>query len=60
MSIKRDVFLKPPREVIANKLWKLKTTVYELCDVPRIWHSSVKKELPTTVCIKSRQDNGIF
>ena len=35
MSIERVVFLKPLKEGNTNKLWKLRTTMYELCDAPR-------------------------
>ena len=53
-SIERDVFIKPPKEANTNKLWKLNTTVYGLCDAPREWYLSVKKELLATWCVKSR------
>ena len=35
-SIQRDVFIKPPKEANTNKLWKLKTTVYGLCEKKRV------------------------
>ena len=47
-SIERDVFIKPPKEANTNKLWKLNTTVYGLCDAPREWYLIVKKELLAT------------
>ena len=59
-SIERDVFITPPKEANTNKLWKLKTTVYGLCDAPREWYLSVKKELLATGCVKSRYDDAIF
>ena len=59
-SIERDVFIKPPKEANTNKLWKLNTTVYGLCDAPREWYLSVKKELLATGCVKSRYDDAIF
>ena len=31
----RDVFLMPPPEYYSGKLWKLKKTVYVLCDAAR-------------------------
>ena len=34
-SIEKDFFIKPPKEANTNKLWKLKTTVFGLCDAPR-------------------------
>ena len=36
-SIEKDLFIKPPKEANTNKLWKLKTTVFGLCDAPREW-----------------------
>ena len=33
-----DVYLKPPKEVGTKNLWKLKITVYGLCDAPRVWY----------------------
>ena len=50
-SIQRDVFIKPPKEANTNKLWKLKTTVYELCE---------KKVLLATECVQGRCDDVIF
>ena len=35
-KINRDVYMKPPHEVEMVKLWKLKTTVYGLCNAPRV------------------------
>ena len=34
-GINRDVYLKPPKEFFNGKLWKLKKTVYGLCDAAR-------------------------
>ena len=58
--IERDVFIKPPKEANTNKLWKLNTTVYGLCDAPREWYLSVKKELLATGCLKRRYDDALF
>ena len=33
--IERDIYLKPPKEVNSQKIWKLNTTVYGLGDTPR-------------------------
>ena len=58
--IERDIFIKPKKEAKANKWWKLKTTVYGLCDATRESYLSVKKELLATECVKSRYDDRIF
>ena len=44
-GINCDVYLKPPKEAGTTKLWKLKATVYGLCDAPRVWYMSVKEVL---------------
>ena len=52
-EIERDLLVRPPREVTTGKLWKLRKTVYGLCDAPRAWYMSVKgavTELGMTVC----------
>ena len=56
----RDVYLKPPKEVGTKKLWKLKTTVYGLCDTPRVWHIIVKEVLLKAEAEKSNFDDSIF
>ena len=33
---KKDVYVKPPLEAETVMLWKLKTTVYGLCDTPSV------------------------
>ena len=43
-----------------GNLWKLKTTVYGLCDAPRAWYLTVKKEILKTKCQKSKYDDAIF
>ena len=59
-DIGRDVFLKTPIEVRNGNLWKLKTTVYGLCDAPRVWYLTVSKEILNTGCKKSMYDDAIF
>ena len=34
-AIDRDVYLEPPPEYFRGKLWKLKKTVYDLCDAAK-------------------------
>lgn len=60
MSIKGDVFLKPPEGVKTIESWKLRMTVYRLCDAPKKWYLNVKKELLATRCVKSIYDDAIF
>ena len=59
-SQQKEIFINQPNEAKTNKLWKLKTKVYGLCDAPREWYLSVKKELLATGCVKSRYDGAIF
>ena len=44
-AISREVFLKPPPEYNCGKVWKLKKTVYGLCDAARAWYNRVKNVL---------------
>ena len=44
-GINRDVYVGPPKEAETTQLWKLQTTVYGLCDAPRVWYLSVKEVL---------------
>ena len=58
--IKRDVWLKPPREFYNGKIWKLKKTVYGLNDAARAWYFSVKNillKLNMSIC---RYDPALF
>ena len=32
----RNVYVKPSPVTVTVKLWKLKTTIYVLCDAPRV------------------------
>ena len=43
-SIERDLYLKPPKEAGTLNLWKLKKTVYGLCDAPRSWYLNTISE----------------
>ena len=44
-NVERDIFLKPPKEVGGNRLWKLETTVYGLADASRIWYLTLQEKL---------------
>ncbi len=48
--IGRDVFLKPPAECKFDGLWKLKKTVYGLCDAPRAWYLRINHLLKVLHC----------
>ena len=41
--IKREMFIKPPKEAGTDKLQKLLITVYGLCDAPRPWYLRIKE-----------------
>ena len=43
--IEREVYLCPPPEYYSGQLWKLKKTVYGLCDAARAWYLRVKSQL---------------
>ena len=59
-GIKRDVYLKPPKEYFNGKLWKLKKTVYGLCDAARAWYNRVKSELTSLSVVRCSLDKGLF
>ena len=44
-AIQRDIFVNPPPEFRNGKVWKLKKTVYGLCDAARSWYLRVRTEL---------------
>ena len=58
--IERDVYVKPPKEVNTNKIWKLNKTVYGLADASRSWYLKLKEELNTLGGKLSQLDPGIF
>ena len=43
--IEREVYLRPPPEFDNRSLWRLKKTVYGLCDAARQWYNRVKDQL---------------
>ena len=43
--MEREVYLRPPPEYYSGQLWKLKKTVYGLCDAARAWYLRVKSQL---------------
>ena len=59
-EIDRDVYLRPPREAATSAIWKLKRTVYGLCDAPRAWYLRVKEFLCKQGVIKSKFDDALF
>lgn len=44
-EISREVYLRPPQEFADGRLWKLRKTVYGLCDAARHWYLRVKNQL---------------
>ena len=59
-TIQRNIFLKPPKEYDDGKLWKLKKTVYGLCDAARAWYMRVKEELKMLSIEMCSMDNSLF
>ena len=58
--IEREVFLKLPKKASTNKVWRLKTIIYRLCDTPRTWYFSVKVGSINMGRVKSRYDDANF
>ena len=59
-EITREVFLRPPEEFDNGKIWKLKKTVYGLCDAARAWYMRVKSVLTELGVQKCPLDNSLF
>ena len=59
-SIQRDVFIRPPKEFSAGKLWKLNKTVYGLCDAARSWYLRVKQEFLRCGMVTCKLDQAMF
>ena len=59
-EIEREVYLKPPMEFDNGSLWKLKKTVYGLCDAARAWYTRVKKELTELGAKRCSLDASLF
>ena len=58
--ISRDIYLKPPVEFCNGTLWKLKKTVYGLCDAARAWYFRVRKVLLSLGMQMSSLDQALF
>ncbi|CAL4096203.1 unnamed protein product [Meganyctiphanes norvegica] len=59
-NIEREIFLKPPPEFNNGNLWKLKKTVYGLCDAARAWYMRVKSALNSLSVKMCSLDNSLF
>ena len=58
-EIDRVVHLLPPPEAGTNKLWKLNTAVYGLCDASRAWYLKISDELKSVGVQQSIYDNAL-
>ena len=58
--IERNIFIKPPKEFFRGKLWRLKKTVYGLCDAARSWYLRVKHEFLGCGMVVSKLDQALF
>ena len=59
-TINRDLYLKPPPEFVNGKVWRLKKTVYGLCDAARAWYTSVRDELISLSAERCSLDSSLF
>ena len=59
-NITRPVYLQPPPEYNDGYVWKLKKTVYGLCDAARAWYMRVKEELLKLDLKMCSLDNSLF
>ena len=59
-KIQRNIYLRPPKEYDNGQVWKLKKTVYGLCDAARAWYLKIKNELKAMDVKVCRLDNSLF
>ena len=59
-KIDREVYVRPPPEYFEGKLWRLKKTVYGLCDAARAWYLRVKNELLNLSAKPCSLDSSLF
>ena len=59
-QIKRTIFVRPPKEYDNGMIWKLKKTVYGLCDAARAWYMTIKRELMSMSVEVCPLDNSLF
>ena len=57
-GISRVVFIRPPKEFADGRVWKLKKTVYGLCDAARAWYLKVRKTLEELGMVSNEILNG--
>src|SRR5215469_1745322 len=58
-AIERELYLRPPKEIKSEKIWKLKKAVYGLKDAAKTWYQSLLKILYMTGGEKSSVDPTI-
>ena len=59
-AIERVVHLRPPQEFADGSLWRLKKTVYGLCDAGRHWYLRVKSQMLGLGMVVSSLDPALF
>ena len=52
--------LKPPKEYDNGQIWKLRKTVYGLCDAARAWYMKIRRELLSMSVEVCTLDNSLF
>ena len=59
-KLERDVFLRPPADICAGKLWKLSKCVFGLADAARNWFDKVADFFRTHGIKQCRFDKAVF
>ncbi len=59
-ELKRDIYLKPPKEARVQGMWKLNKAVYGLNEASRYWYERVKDVLVNAGMLKSKYDEAMF
>ncbi len=61
-SLKREVFVKPPREVAvdSNVVWRMKKAAHGLGDAAKEWHDTLANKLQKVGLQKSKNEPAVF
>ena len=59
-ELKRDIYLKPPKEAKTKGMWKLNKAVYGLNEASQYRYERVKDVLINAGMLKSKYDEALF
>ena len=56
----REVYIRPPKESLSNKIWRLNKCVYGLSDASLQWYNKVKSVMIESGGVMSQMDPTVF